>query len=197
MIHLPTLEVLWRLATRRGLQATRDQALELLIVAMVTLLTVFSSVIVAAVTGLVATSPMFAALIGRSIIREKETGANARSRTTQPHNELEFLDSHPGLIALIKVQGSIFFGSADRLARVVGEASRTAGFIVLDLKLVAEVDTTGLKIMAQLERRIKRDGKMLLYAFFSEEHILYYTIINLDQDWPGLHERNFGVWIWR
>jgi CRP-like cAMP-binding protein/anti-anti-sigma regulatory factor len=66
---------------------------------------------------------------------------------------------------VLELEGPLFFGTAEALARRVEIAQRDGvRFVVLDFKRVNEVDSRGARILLQLWVRLEREGKHLLLS---------------------------------
>jgi CRP-like cAMP-binding protein/ABC-type transporter Mla MlaB component len=69
-----------------------------------------------------------------------------------------------------ELEGPIFFGTAENLAAFVERALReNTACVVLDLKRVNDIDSTGAKILLQLNDQLAKQGKYLLVSSL-EEH---------------------------
>jgi len=108
--------------------------------------------------------------MSRSIVRREYEGGAVQSRRTRDPELMDVLATRGGEMLVLELEGPLFFGTADDLARRV-EAARRDGvrFVVLDFKRVNEVDSTGARILLQLWERLQREGKHLLLSHLPRE----------------------------
>jgi SulP family sulfate permease len=64
------------------------------------------------------------------------------------------------------VFGSLFFGAANKIEPLLAlaEPAHPARVVVLDMQKLINVDTTGLDMLATLQRKLARNGKQLFIA---------------------------------
>ncbi len=69
------------------------------------------------------------------------------------------------------VYGSLFFGSANKIERLLVHADPAdpARALILDMQKTINVDTTGLDMLDVLHRKLKKNGKMLIIAGANEQ----------------------------
>lgn len=127
--------------------------------------------LVAAVGAGVALSVIvFVARMSRSPIRRVRTGAAVRSTRHRDEHLTELLDEHGHRIAIIELEGTVFFGSCDALATRIEElAAEGAEFILLDMKRVGGVDATGYKVLGQTFQRVRKQGATLAFGHVVRE----------------------------
>ena len=97
----------------------------------------------------------------RSVIRRVYHGDRVRSSRLRTAQERNMLDAEGVKIAVIEVQGALFFGSTERLLRCIAELSDTARYIVVDFKRVHLADSAARKLILRLAHAM-RDGKTKL-----------------------------------
>ena len=86
---------------------------------------------------------------------------SSRLRTAQ---ERKLLDTEGVKIAVIEVQGALFFGSTERLLRRIAELSETARYIVVDFKRVHLADSAARKLILKLAHGMRDGETELLFA---------------------------------
>jgi SulP family sulfate permease len=146
----------------------------------VTVVTVSVGLVFAVALGFVVASALFIAKMGKTVVRRKFRAERIRSKIKRPLHDLRLLEREGGRILVFELQGPIFFGSADTLAREVEETAGDATFIILDLRNVSEIDSTGANILRQIGRRLVRDGKILLLSRADESYPLRKVLDDLD-----------------
>src|SRR5581483_8450372 len=79
--------------------------------------------------------------------------------------EMEVIESKGGAILVMELEGALFFGSAERLARDIDAALQPADrYLVLDLRRVNEIDSTGAYILLSINAALARNGRHLVLA---------------------------------
>ena len=142
----------------------RDVAMNLTVVVMVTLLVVFASAMVALGVGL---AGVFAAFLYRSntrMVRRVLYGTHFHSRTERPHVSQEALVAHGHEIVVVELDGPIFFGSAETVARFVEGMLPKVRWMILDLKRVSHLDSSGTMMLKRLDEQARTAGKQLFLA---------------------------------
>ena len=69
-------------------------------------------------------------------------------------------------VRIFEVFGSLFFGAANKIEPLLAlaEPAHPARVVVLDMQKLINVDTTGLDMLATLQRKLARNGKQLFIA---------------------------------
>jgi SulP family sulfate permease len=102
------------------------------------------------IVGLVLAIILFAISYSRvSIVKYGLFGSEYNSRFTRAPSEQEILERHSDQLYVLKLQGFIFFGTANSIydqvrARVNARANSPIRFVLLDFALVTGLDSTGL-----------------------------------------------------
>lgn len=146
----------------------RDVAMNLAVVVLVTYMVLFASAMVALGVGL---AGVFAAFLYRSnirIMRRVLYGTHFHSRTERPHTSVEALVQHGHEIVVIELDGPIFFGSAETVARFVEGILPKVKWLILDLKRVSHLDSSGTMMLKRLDEQARKAGKRLLLAHLPE-----------------------------
>jgi glutaminase len=100
----------------------------------------------------------------RSVIRRVYHGDRVRSSRLRTTQERNMLDAEGVKIAVIEVQGALFFGSTEQLLRRIAEISETARYIVVDFKRVHLADSAARKLILKLAHAMRDGGTELLFA---------------------------------
>lgn len=157
---------------------------------LVTLTTVTVNLIAAVGIGFVVASALFVSKMGKSIIKRKFRGDIVRSKAMRCANHDRLLEDERRKIAVFELQGSIFFGSAENLAKDIETAMNDATYCIVDMKRVNEIDSTGANIILQIHRRLQKEGKYLLISYMTEGHSLWGFLVHLNVV-PTMGERYF------
>ena len=157
-----TVHRLLRLFRERD-QHWRVPALDLLVVGLVGAVTIALDLVWAVSVGVAAAIFLFLYRMSRSIVRRTYRGDVVRSKRMLDRRLTEFLAEAGRRIVVFELDGPIFFGTAEKLARQIEAAVRSdATFVILDLRRVNELDSTGAAVLLQIARRLRSDGKHLL-----------------------------------
>ncbi|GAB6042437.1 hypothetical protein JCM17961_31140 [Endothiovibrio diazotrophicus] len=158
----------------RALAARREgdygPLIDLALVASVVLVLLAAGIFQALAVGLLISVAWFIVRMGKSVIRAEYRVGELHSNTWRAQGEVELLLREGGRIRLLELEGALFFGTADRLARRVDELlDEEVEQIVLDFYRVGDVDTTGARLVAQLAERCGRRGVPLHLCHLDED----------------------------
>ena len=152
----------WKLAGRLLAPGTPQRgaiALDLGISLFVSLLSIAINVVLAVFIGILLAIFLFVLRMSRSNIRKSYRCDSVRSRRFRSPAELEILHQGGGSILAIELQGALFFGTADRLAQFVdSETSKGTTFVLLELRRITEIDSTGARILGDIDTALRARG---------------------------------------
>ncbi len=157
-----TLDMLIKII--RGRADNRDGVIaDLSIVAIVAIMAIVANIGLAVLMGFVVTIAIFLFRISKSVIRREYCGDTIHSRKTRDPVQTAALAKHGGQIAVLEVEGPVFFGTSDALnARLDALASGDATYVILDVKRVNEMDSSGARVILQGQDRLAKNGQQLL-----------------------------------
>jgi sulfate permease, SulP family len=138
--------------------------LNLAMVLVVTGLVVFTGVLVALGVGFAAAVIVFIYRSNAQMIRRIQHATKLRSRTERSRAALETLGQHGRRIAIVELDGPLFFGSAERVERVVGDDLSGSDWVLLDLKGISHFDSSGVLMLKRLDELLVRSGRRLFFA---------------------------------
>lgn len=140
-------------------------AADLSIVAIVAILAMVANIGLAVLMGFVVTIAIFLLRISKSVIRRDYTADAIHSRKMREPDQMTALAVHGKLIAVVELEGPLFFGTSETLATRL-ETLRTAAvtYIILDLKRVNEMDSSGARVILQGHDRLVQAGKRLVLS---------------------------------
>jgi SulP family sulfate permease len=138
--------------------------LNLTLVLVVTALVVFVSVLVALGVGFAAALIAFIYRSNAQMIRRIQHATQLRSRTKRSRAALDALGQHGRRIAIVELDGPLFFGSAERVERVVGDELSASDWVLLDLKRISHFDSSGVLMLKRLDELLLRSGRRLFLA---------------------------------
>ena len=167
-----SLKLLWRTITG-GLIHWRRMALDLLVALLVAASILVFDPVVGVAMGVTVAVLFFIVRMSRSVVRRTYRGDVVRSRKARDPKLTEILAAHGQQIIVFELEGPIFFGTAEGLAtRVEAAAGEGARQVVLDLRRVNEVDTTGARILIQIHDRLRKQGGRLLLSHPHDNYLV-------------------------
>ncbi|HZP86808.1 MAG TPA: SulP family inorganic anion transporter [Burkholderiales bacterium] len=133
-------------------------------VALVALAAIFVGFVAAIIVGFVLSGLLFVIGMNRSLVRSV-VDANVRpSRRVWGGEDAARVREVRSRIQVLELQGSLFFGSAERLMERVEPMAGAMDAVVLDFRRVTTIDATGAVLVERLARRLSRRGTKLLLA---------------------------------
>jgi SulP family sulfate permease len=156
-----------------------DLGVNLGIVIAVTATVAIIGVLPALAVGFSASLLLFLYRSNMTIIRRTRNIPNLRSRTERSPREREALDVHGGRIAVIAMNGPLFFGAAETASRAITEALERADWVILDLKRVSHLDSSGVMMLKRVDERMHREGKRLYITHVPERSTRRRLMFNL------------------
>lgn len=130
------------------------------------------SLVAAVGAGVVLSVVVFVVQMSRSPIRRIRTGATVRSAKSRDSETTRILEEKGHRIAVLELEGTIFFGSSDALASRAEElAEDGADFVIFDLRRVRDVDATGFKVLGQTFTRLRSRGTTLGFSFVMPDRL--------------------------
>jgi MFS superfamily sulfate permease-like transporter len=157
---------------RRWLRAARlrtvpdgDETLVgLAVMLIVCALTVVFGVAAGVAVGVVLSLIVFVRRLNRALVRTEASGTARPSRRIYPGAiEARLLGLRPR-VAVLELEGAIFFGSAAHLPERVEALVPPLRFVVFDLRRVSTVDESGAMLLNEVVQRLADRGQELLLA---------------------------------
>ncbi|MBI2236555.1 MAG: SLC26A/SulP transporter family protein, partial [Magnetospirillum sp.] len=139
----------------------------------VTALVVGFGVLPALVTGMTLAFAVFVRQASQNIIRRTVLGTHLRSRTSRPASIQAVLKGLAERMAMVEVQGPIFFGSADQLTRHLEENAKSCRVVILDMKRVSDIDGSGVVALERLDKALGRQECLLFLSYVAEGGALW------------------------
>ncbi|MDM8552222.1 SLC26A/SulP transporter family protein [Desulfobacterales bacterium HSG2] len=158
----------------------RDVLINFLVTLIVTVVMVSVDTILAVEIGMATASALFVSKMGKSVIKRKYFGEQFHSKKMRSPEHSEILIRNGRRIIVFELQGPIFFGSAENLAKDVESAMGNAVYCILDMKRVNEIDSTGANIILQISKSIEKCGKYLLISYLRENGSLWEFLKVMD-----------------
>ena len=168
-----SLQALRRLLTRDFVY-WKAVALDLLVVVLVATVTIAFNLVAGVAVGVAVAVLFFLLRMSKSVIRRTYRADVVRSRRTRDPRLMELLSAEGRKIVTFELEGPVFFGTAEYLAAQVETALRQeTHYVVLDLKRVNELDSTGARVIQQLHGKLAREGKRLLVSHAQDSALLW------------------------
>jgi len=162
-----------QLAKRLIAAGPRNRAsllLDLFVIVLVTLVAVFANLVTAVAIGMLVSVFSFLFRMSKSVIRRSARGDVLRSRKTREPRLMQLLAEHGHRIVVFELEGAVFFGTAEKLIHQIEKAVKDgAALVIIDLKRVTNIDSTGVRFLVQANDAMVKQGKFLLLASV-EEH---------------------------
>jgi len=141
----------------------------LVVVAILVILAV-NGVLQGILAGLILAVVMFAVSYSRvSVIKFAFTGREFRSRVTRAPHENQVLDTHGDQLYILKLEGFIFFGTANGIFEALRQRVKTSRnddlkFCLLDFSKVSGIDSTGMLSFNRMLQWSQEQGLTLVFA---------------------------------
>lgn len=158
----------WRAARGGKLPEGDDTPLALAVTLVVCALTVLLGVAVGVAVGVALSLIVFVRRVNRSLVRAQLTGMARPSRRIYPGAIEARLLGLRTRVALLELEGALFFGSGVHLPERADMLPPPVRFVVLDLRRVSTVDESGAMLMHDMARRLAQKGQELLLAGVAE-----------------------------
>jgi MFS superfamily sulfate permease-like transporter len=151
---------------QRAIQKPRDAELRMnaIVVLFVAAITATFGPVPAVVVGFLLSMVLFIAVMNRSLVRSAGTGETRASRRVYALEQMKVLREHGHRIALLELDGALFFGTAERLSDAAEKAASGATFLILDFDRVTMIDASGALMLERLSKRLREQSTKLLLA---------------------------------
>jgi len=155
----------WRSAARvTDTRRSRHLAADLVATLAVALAALFLGLGYAVLIGASAAVLLFVRSNMRDVVRHAWSGDTRRSLRTRPTHVAEALRREGRRIALLELEGALFFGTADALRGRLRTLASQVDTAILDLHQVREVDVTAARILHETAEDWAQMGKKLVLA---------------------------------
>ena len=134
------------------------------IVVAVAATTVLGQPVAGALAGVGLSCLVFILEMSRPIIRRQLDGSQIFSKRIRSQGHLTLLQGSGRSTAILELQGILFFGNAEDLASEVKGLEGSARTVILDLRRVTDVDTSGATILKQIADRCRDRGMTLVVS---------------------------------
>jgi SulP family sulfate permease len=143
----------------------KSTVLDFCVIAAVVVVAVGVNLIAAAGTGLVLAILLFIReQIRGSVIHRRVTGDRMSSTQRRLPDEQAALQQHGAGTTICELQGSLFFGTTDRLFTELEPDLKRCRYLILDMRRVQSVDYTAAHLLEQFEAILKERGGYLIFS---------------------------------
>lgn len=132
----------------------RDAKGNLIIAVLVAATTALVNVVSAVLVGVIAATVLLITRMSSSVIHRVSDASARSSLRVRKADALAFLREHGKAIAVVELQGYLFFGSADRLKSEVEALAAGRESIILDFRRVVEIEASGARQLALLGKAL-------------------------------------------
>jgi sulfate permease, SulP family len=160
----------WTLAVARNLVAERSRPTMdvlgmLATVTIVAALAVSTNLLVAVSTGIAIAIVSFIWRMSRSIVRRSYTVRDVQSRNIRAPALRDLLVQHGHRVMVFELEGPLFFGTAEKLVEAI-EAMADSDMLIaiVDMERLNDIDSTGVRLLAQAQRKLARHGRSLAFG---------------------------------
>jgi SulP family sulfate permease len=151
-----------------SLMRENQNVVDFMTATIVAIVIIFGNLVFAVGLGVAIACVFFIAKMGTSVILCKRYGNQFHSRRVRTAKEAQFLEREGKLVVVFELQGALFFGSAEKLAKEIEIAFIEARYCILDMTHIVEIDTSGANILFQVTRIAKSRGQHLLISHMGE-----------------------------
>jgi len=99
-----------------------------------------------------------------AVIRGELRGNSVRSKRRRATHERDALERHGSDIVIFEVQGTLFFGSTERLVRRVVAEAGNVRFVILDMRRVYAADDAARSLLIALHDDVEAFGAELIFV---------------------------------
>lgn len=154
----------WRTLRSGRLARGEDTPLGLAVMLVVCTLTVVLGVASGVAVGVLLSLVVFVRRMNRALVRDQVTGVARPSRRIHPGAIEARLMGLRARIAVLELEGALFFGSGAQLPERIDALPAATRFAIFDLRRVSTVDESGTMLLHEVAQRLARRGQELLIS---------------------------------
>lgn len=181
-----------RAITMRPSELRTNIVFNLALILIVMVMTIVSDLVAAVVIGLVLELLHFLLRSGESLVRRVYSGSSLHSNVVRDEKAIRILQQKGHVIRIISMQGTLFFGNTDYLASYLDNILEKVDTVILNVKGISDIDTSGVRVLARIDNRFSQVGKRLFFAHLSNEEDLGILIEEYGLVAPQREGRVFG-----
>lgn len=132
-------------------------AFDLLVVLVVAVLSIALNIVLAVFIGIAIAVVLFVFHMSRAVVRRSYRCDIVHSRKSRTAPERIFLEQEGGAVAVMELQGALFFGTGETMAKDIERAlAQKTTCVILDLRRLTEIDSTGTTVLLDLKSDLAR-----------------------------------------
>ncbi len=178
---------------------SRTTILDFVVIAGVVATALSVSLIAAAGVGIALAVVLFIReQIGGAVVRRRALGNQVFSKRVRLPAERAILEKRGDTTAIVELQGSLFFGTANQLYMVLETDLKTRRYLILDMRRVQSVDLTAVHVLEQIQATLAERGAMLIFSHLPE-HVpsgqdlrSYFDVLGLGRAERSVLTRTFA-----
>ncbi|MBL8485625.1 MAG: SLC26A/SulP transporter family protein [Rhodocyclaceae bacterium] len=144
---------------------SRATRLDFLVIVAVVLSAIFINLVAAAGVGVALAILLFVREQTRSsVVRNRIEGREIFSKRARTAEELEAFERSAADTVIFELQGSLFFGTANRLQSVLEPETSTRKYVVLQMRRVQSLDVTATHVLETIKDRLEKRDAFLLFC---------------------------------
>lgn len=164
----PTFAMLKKVLLRQTVNR-RNLAIDSAIMIVVALVAIAVGAAVAVAAGVAIAVLFFIINMSHSVIRRSYRADAVHSNRSRSADDMELIGLRGRRIVIFELEGVLFFGTADQLVDSIDRTLREeVTHIVLDMKRIKHVDTTGAAILIQIAAMVAASQARLMVAHVGE-----------------------------
>ncbi|MCB2002241.1 MAG: SulP family inorganic anion transporter [Burkholderiaceae bacterium] len=157
------------------------------VIILVAAVAVLGNMMQAVGVGVLAAMFLFVRAGMRPVVRRMVTARHRRSLTVRTPGDMEILEREGWRIVVVEVEGALFFGTSDHLARDIDTMAAEAQALILDFKRVTDVDPTGARSLLLVAKRLRQRDRSLAIAGASPRISRILLAMGLESAVPPTH----------
>ena len=148
-----------------ALLRTRSTVLDFAVIVVVVAVALGYSLVAASGVGVALAVMLFVReQIGGTVVRRKALGNQMFSKQIRSPEEMAILADRGEQTVIFELQGSLFFGTTDKLYTALEPELKTRRYVVLDMRRVQSVDITAAHMLEQVEDMLADRAAYLLFS---------------------------------
>jgi SulP family sulfate permease len=189
---------MWPIEALKTLEVSRlseqkDIVLNVVVSLIVVLVALSISLIAAVATGTILAVVLFVARSGRSIIGQVARGPFLHSRKVWNSRREKVLQENASQIALVRIQGVVFFGTSDGLEDKIEDLiDDGVNHLILDMKRVRDLDISGARAMIRLRKKLRKRRGDLFFSYVKREY--RHNDSNHSEEERRRHSEDSEIW---
>ena len=137
---------------------------DVIVVVVVMGVTAMTTVVMGVIAGCLMSGIIFIINMSRPVVRRRILGGDFSSKRIRSADDMALLQRAGERRTVLQLEGVLFFGNAEDLAREVKDLFSRADMIALDMRAITDIDVSGANILNTLVRRSRLHGKHLLFC---------------------------------